>query len=484
MNDHIYYHSRHIPVEHLRLDQPMGQECYNNLLCHSLEEPYVDKLCDYGIDIVETRLVWNELEPEPGVYDFSRFERDIAKIKAKGLGVGVFPWFQHPPKWFTEGVRLKCPVHGDESTLLSLWDPDTLIGIYDRLYGELAKRYGDVIDFVYVGIYGDYGEVTMPFGVKHYHFSPPHHCRGCRWDADVFAQRSLRAAYEKEDTLMTYVNWRTDAMMDFTDRVCAVFRKHFPHTRAALPIGCKEERLTSAQIKSKSAKIAAKYNIIARWTGWCLHNTFEASHTSTRRVSSAAQFYGAEFGLETPLFLSGETAPHALYEVMANNATIVHNDPGNIFRAFDVYQSMRDHNKAVPFLCDKAVFYPVEGEMLEKLDSYDAYKEECAKLRRYCDFEVADSYMLKDGYRKDLIFLPGVPLLQETAALIQKLGLNVIYCSDAPPVILETGEKFCYGTGIRSYEALGKWQGRYETRLETGIITLDAQDLTISFKET
>jgi hypothetical protein len=88
--------------------------------------------------------------------------------------------------------------------------------------------------------------------------------------------------------------------------------------------------------------------------------------------------------------------------------------------------------------------------------------------------------MLKDGYRKDLIFLPGVPLLQETAALIQKLGLNVIYCSDAPPVILETGEKFCYGTGIRSYEALGKWQGRYETRLETGIITLDADDLTIS----
>ena len=482
MSDRIFYHTRHIPIEHLQLNHPMGQAAQNNLLCDSIDEPCVDKLCDYGIDIVETRLVWNELEPEPGVYDFSRFERDIAKIKSKGLGVGVFPWFQHPPKWFAEGVRLKCPVHGEESTLLSLWDPDKLIEIYERLYGELARRYKDVIDFVYVGIYGDYGEVTMPFGVKHYHFSPPHHCKGCRWDGDEIAQRSLAAAYAKEDGLMTYVNWRTDAMMDFTDRVCAVFRKHFPHTRAALPIGCKEERLNDAQIKSKSAKIAAKYNIVARWTGWCLHNTFELSHTSTRRVSSAAQFYGAKFGLETPLFLSQETAPHALYEVMANNATIVHNDPGNIFRAYDVYRSMRNHDTAEPFVCDKAVFYPVEGEMLGQIASYDDYKAECAKLRRYCDFEVTDSYMLKDGYRKDLIFLPGVPMLAETAELIKKIGLNVIYCSEAPPVIMETGEKFCYGTPIADYGVFGKWEGCYETKTKNGILRFDANDLSISYR--
>ena len=86
MNNRVYYHSRHSPIEHLRLDQPMGKNVYDNLLTHSLDEPYVDKLCDYGIDIVETRLVWHELEPEPGVYDFSRFERDVEKIKSKGLG--------------------------------------------------------------------------------------------------------------------------------------------------------------------------------------------------------------------------------------------------------------------------------------------------------------------------------------------------------------------------------------------------------------
>ena len=482
MNNRVYYHSRHIPIEHLRLDQPMGKDVYENLLTHSLDEPYVDKLCDYGIDIVETRLVWHELEPEPGVYDFSRFERDVEKIKSKGLGVGVFPWFQHPPKWFTDGVRLKCPVHGDESTLISLWDTDTLLGIYDRLYGELAKRYGDIIDFVYVGIYGDYGEVTMPFGVKHYKFSPPHHCRRCMWDADVCAQKSKAAALEQDATDMGVVNWRTASMMEFTDKVCAIFRKHFPHTRAALPIGCKEEMLTNAQIKSWSAKIAAKYHITARWTGWCLHNTFDASHTSTRRVSTAAQFYGADFGLETPLYLGEETAPHALFEVLSNNAVIIHNDPGNIFRAFDVYQSMRDYTQAVPFQCDKAVFYPVEGEMLDKIDSYEAYKQECAKLRRFCDFEVADTLMLKDGYRKELIFLPNVPILAETAELVQKIGLNVIYCQDAPPVIIESGECFRYGTPIRDYSALGKWNGYYETKLENSTIRFCESDLSISYR--
>ena len=177
MNTKVFYHSRHIPVEHLRLDKRLGKKCYDNLLADSIDSPCVEKLCDYGIDIVETRLVWNELEPEPGKYDFSRFERDIEKIKKRGLGVGVFPWFQHPPKWFNDAVRLKCPEHGEESTFISIWDGEKLLEIYDRLYAELAKRYKDVIDFVYVGIYSDYGEVCMPLGIEHYVFSPSHICK-------------------------------------------------------------------------------------------------------------------------------------------------------------------------------------------------------------------------------------------------------------------------------------------------------------------
>lgn len=245
--------------------------------------------------------------------------------------------------------------------------------------------------------------------------------------------------------------------MDFTDKVCAIVRKHFPTVRAALPIGCVGENLYNGQIKSRSAKIAAKYDITARWTGWCLDGEFELSNIGTRRVSTASAFYGADFGLETPLYLSEKTAPHALFEVLSNNTTIIHNDPGNIFRAYDIYKPLRNYSVSVPFECNKAVFYPLEGEQLGKIDFYDEYRHDCAKLRRYCDFEVTDSCMLKDGYKNDLIFTPNVPLLSETAELIKKIGLNAIYCEDTPPIIIETGEKFYYGTPIKDYSALGKW---------------------------
>lgn len=272
MEKQVYYHTRHIPVEHLLLDHPMGKSVRDNLLCDSIYPPCSDKLKDYGIDIIETRLVWNELEPEPGKYDFSRFDKAVKTIKSQGFGVGVFPWFQHPPKWYNEGVRLKCPIHGEESTFISIWDGDRLLEIYDRLYGELAKRYGDVIDFMYVGVYSDYGEVCMPLGVSHYYFSPKHACRESFWDGDVLAQQSKAKALElarKNGVLedVAYMKWYTKSVMDFTDKVCAVFRKHFPTVRAALPIGCASEALVYGQVKSLSAKIASKYNIIARWTG-------------------------------------------------------------------------------------------------------------------------------------------------------------------------------------------------------------------------
>lgn len=474
MTKKVFYHTRHIPIEHLKPDHPYTKQICDNLLPYSIDSPCVDKLCDYGIDIVETRLVWHECEPEPGKYDFSRLERDIEKIKSRGLGVGVFPWFQHPPKWYREGTRLKCPEHGEESTLLSLWEPERLLAIYDRLYGELARRYGDVIDFLYVGIYSDYGEVCMPLGFDHYKFSPTHVCEGSTWDADEFAVRSREKALREDSSVMAYADWYTKSVMDFTDRVCAIARKHFPQTRLGLPIGCIGEKLCYGQIKSLSAKIAAKYGITARWTGWCLDGKYELSNIGTRRVSTAAKFYGADFGLETPLWLNEETARDAMFEVLSNNASLVHNDPGNIFRAYDVYKPMRSYESAVPFTADKAVFYPLEGEELGMVDFYKDFRFETAELRRHCDYEVADSRMLCDGYENDLIFTSNAPILSSTAEFIKKRGFNVIYLKDAPPVIIETGEKFLYGTPIEAYSALGKWSGVYKSQREDGTVSFDA----------
>jgi hypothetical protein len=328
----------------------------------------------------------------------------------------------------------------------------------------------------------------MPLGITHYYFSPKHACPQSFWDGDALAVKSktdalarAKADGVRED--IAYMNWYTKSVMDFTDKVCKVFRKHFPTVRAGLPIGCASEALVYGQIKSLSAKISAKYNITARWTGWCLTGEFASSHITTRRVSSASNFYGADFGLETPLYLSKENAPHAMFEVMSNNTKLIHNDPGNIFRAYDVYKEQRCYQSATPFTCDKAVFFPLEGEMLSgDYQFFNDYRNATVELRRHCDFEVADYQMLKDGYRKTIIFTPNALILKGTAELIKREGLDVVYVAETPPTVIETGEKFTFGKAIKDFSALGKWQGYYQTQLESGTVTFNPDTLEIKYK--
>ena len=200
-----YYHTRHIPREHLRLDDPWGKAVENNRLCDTLDEPVISEMQKYHIDIIETRAVWAEIEKEEGVLDFSAVRERVDKIRQAGIGVGIFPWFQHPPAWKKDATRLQCLEHGKESTLISLWDPE-LLKIYDRLYGALAAEFRDEIDFLYVGVYGDYGEVFFPHGVTHYKFSPPHGHPGL-YCGDVLARADwknyLKAKYRTLPALCT-----------------------------------------------------------------------------------------------------------------------------------------------------------------------------------------------------------------------------------------------------------------------------------------
>ena len=181
-----YYHTRHIPKEHLKLTEPAAQTIITNGLCDVLDEPMSSKMREYKIDIIETRVIWNEIEKEKGILDFSPLKKRIEKIKKGGFGVGVFPWFQHVPDWVDDITRLKCLEHNEESSLISLWDPKTFEA-YERLYKALADEFVNDIDFLYVGIYGDFGEVFFPHGVKHYYFSPLHGHTG-KWCGDELAR--------------------------------------------------------------------------------------------------------------------------------------------------------------------------------------------------------------------------------------------------------------------------------------------------------
>lgn len=81
-----------------------------------------------------------------------------------------------------------------------------------------------------------------------------------------------------------------------------------------------------------------------------------------------------------------------------------------------------------------------------------------------------------------MIFTPNVPMLSETAEIIKNTGLECIYFEDAPPIIIETGEKFRFGSPVKDYSAFGLWDGKYVTKRKDCSVVFDINDNTISYK--
>jgi len=500
----FYYHTRHIPEEQLKLDTPFGRRVKEAGLCDVMDEKNTKLLNDYGVDIIETRLVWWELEKEPGVYDWSVMDKRIEDIEKAGLKPGVFPWFMHAPDWENKMVRAQCIEHGENSSIISLWEP-RLLEVYDRLFEALANRYGDRIKFLYFSFYGDFGEPQYPHCTKHYKFSAKHAHYGY-WCGDKLARedfkRYLQDRYDTLDELneawnteftdwdgnmmprmplvantlkrrQDFREWYTKCLIDFVDKAGAVIRKHFPDIRAGFPMGGDRERLRLGQIKSSVIKrVAKKYNLLVRWTSMGNEFDYGIIDFQARRVSSAVDFYSQKgFGTEVSLGISGDMAYHALYVNLSNGSSLLHNEMTGIIDGWDDYYPWKDKLQVLKAKSDIAVFYPVEGEQLECItpertaemldgydlgnltvndmdapDTHDLYIKG-GDLRKLYNYDVYDSYMIADGAlenKKDFIILDTCPIPKDTMDNIMKwvnAGGRLWYLSDSKPWILETSQE-------------------------------------------
>jgi len=501
------------------MDTPVAKKVVGNLLCDSIEPEYAAQLKESGVTVMETRVVWWELEKEQGIYDWSKLDAAMEKIEQAGLTVGVFPWFMHPPKWENTLVRAKCLEHGRESSIPSIWDLRFLT-VYDRLYGALAERYGDRIKFLYFSIYGDFGEPQYPHDTKHYLFSSPDAHYGY-WCGDDLA-RADYAAYLKgkygniealntawdctfngwDDDLMPklplsennlkcrmdFREWYIGALMTFTDKVCDVIRKHFPKVYAGFPIGTLHEGLAAGQIKSLAVKTAVKYGTLIRWTGLINEPDFGVMNLTAQRISSAVRFYSkCKFGTEAALELNDKAANHVIYANLSCGSHVLHNDLTNIQRGWERYIYWKDRMEELPVTCDAALYYPVEGEQLECMEPEQAYGKmkaagivaneaegvlesalmktlyrEASALRRMCCYEVTDSLMIEDGFLygiRDLFIASRCPIPEKAADKILawvKSGGRLWYNEKSTPWILETGCEWKVYAETLGYAQSGK----------------------------
>ena len=176
MEKKLILHTRCIPKEHLNLKNVTSKTIINSNLCDCLSDENIEKLKKSGITLIELRYVPYLKK------DYLRLKKDIKKLKDSGLKVGIFCWNQYQHN--LTSLKLGSPTLA--LTLLSF--TSSIIKKYELCYKNLAKELGDVIDFIYIGVYGDYGEVCFPSGVKHYKFSPAHGHAGLLCN-DKFARK-------------------------------------------------------------------------------------------------------------------------------------------------------------------------------------------------------------------------------------------------------------------------------------------------------
>ena len=150
----------------------------------------------------------------------------------------------------------------------------------------------------------------------------------------------------------------------------------------------------------------------------------------------------------------------------------------NIIRAKEVYSKFRNIKYPGRAICDLGVIYPLEGELCYRkyedkttfpcLDR-QAYYRRIEELRKYSDYELIDSTMMRDGAFNEFkkIFVAAHSLItQEMADELKKFserGGEVYYEADVPPRILESGEIFESGVAITDYSVFGEDNGTYRT---------------------
>ena len=454
-----HYHSRHIPAEHLNEAVPFGAMC-KTTLSYCIEP---DKLADmkrWGVDTIELRLVWWALEKEKGVFDWSRLDRDVAKVEAGGLKAGLFAWFHIPPPWY-RGETFRCLAHGLPSDTLSPWDPAAL-DVADRIYGATAARYGKRIDFVYVIGSADYGEPGFPHAVKHYKFSSRHSHKSIDWTGDRYA----RAAWAKVSdvpleavivgkadraTALKYCDFYADRTARYCAEVYAIGRRKFPWARFGLPVGhhCEyPSGYNRAEVIKRLCEVST--NITVRWTDLGGFRDFSQSNVSACRVASACRFYGCAFGEETshPLIFGDENlSNHASYELIANATSMLHNDYPCIRSAGERNRArMRDFPRS-PRVCDVAVLWPDIDEKFFAVsrakstgDGFtEAFVRKAGEFRKRSDYWICDTMMIRDGFlektgiRKVVALFPIPPETERELKAFRAAGGVVLDGSDFPP---------------------------------------------------
>ena len=316
-----------------------------------------------SVSSVESYVDWAGVEPKPGEWDWSKWDKRVAtlqKAKLKWVPFLIAGCAYATPLWFQNGPDshvYRCLEHGKDSKVQSLFNPRLRPQI-ERFLKAFADRYRDtgVIESVLLGITGIYGESIYPAGPEGgwtARLTGDYHNHHGWWAGDALAVAAFREAMRKQyptiaalnrawgtahgsfDEVATFfpdkapndrarvdfVEWYEQSMTDWAVFWVKATRKVFPKTEIYLCTGGDGNPFLGADFTAQTAAIAGE--------GAGVRITNEGSDYAhnfciTREVATATRHYGTFCGFEPASGVDSNGVIARIYNATASGARQLH----------------------------------------------------------------------------------------------------------------------------------------------------------------
>jgi hypothetical protein len=440
----------------LRVERPAGME-----LTFGNDATPADAALFKALSVtsVESYVGWAGVEPEEGKWDWSKWDKQVATLKAAGLKWVPFlvagPAYA-TPLWFQRGPHshvYRCLEHGRDSKVQSLFNPD-LPRYVERFVKAFAERYAKtgVIESVLLGITGIYGESIYPAGPEGgwtAKLTGDYHNHSGWWAGDEFAVAAFRAAMKRRYGSIAALNkawatshasfaavttflpdkapsdraradlaeWYQQAMTDWSALWVRATRRAMPKTEIYLCTGGDGSPFLGADFTAQT-KAIAPFGAGVRITNEA--SDYAANFTITREVATATRHYRTFSGFEPASGVNATGVVARIYNATASGARQLHYYTNNVL---DNAAGLKNFRANITQLLprrprvDVALYVPRETWALTQ-DAVPRWYAIARDLRDLVDMDFVTRLTVADGALRGhrVLVLAEAPVLEPKAA--------------------------------------------------------------------
>jgi hypothetical protein len=440
----------------LRVEKPAGMELtFGNDATHA--DAAVFKAL--GVTSVESYVDWAGVESEECKWDWSKWDKQVATLKAADLKWVPFliaGSAYATPLWFQRGPHsrvYRCLEHGRDSKVQSLFNPD-LPHYVERFVKAFAERYGKsgVIESVLLGVTGIYGESIYPAGPEGgwtARLTGDYHNHGGWWAGDEFAVAAFRAAMKKQYGSIAKLNkawstshtsfadvttflpdkapsdraradfaeWYQQAMTDWSALWVRATRRAMPKAEIYLCTGGDGSPFLGADFTAQT-KAIAPFGAGVRITNEA--SDYAANFTITREVATATRHYRTFCGFEPAGSVNATGVVARIYNATASGARQLHYYTNNVL---DNAASLKNFRACITQLLprrphvDAALYVPRETWAIAQ-DAVPRWYAIARGLRDLVDVDFVTRLTVNDGALRGhrVLVLAEAPVLEPKAA--------------------------------------------------------------------